>query len=132
MDAFEKIIMTMRNEAKNGVESSSFGIAEMTSENTLSYNGLDLEEDDIIIPDHLKEREIEATVEVKTESVADHSHPLSPGSTGDAGGHYHDIKLEKKKVKIGQGLKEGDSVFGIMIEYDDDEKFLILCKIGGE
>ena len=131
MDAYEKLIMTMRNEAAKEIDLPSFGFAEMTSESSLNYNGLDFDEDDIIIADHLVEREVEVTATAKTESVEDHSHPLSPGSTGSAGGHYHDIKLNKKKVKIHSDLKEGDTVFGFMVDYEDDEKFLILCKVGG-
>lgn len=118
MDAYEKLIKTMRNEAKQGIDLPSYGLAVMTSETSLSYNGLELEEDDIIIPDHLSQKvvkKVDFTIEdnVSSPNIGYHRHPWTDNS------QYTRL------------LKEGDVVFGFMIEEDDDQKFLIVCRIGG-
>ena len=48
MNPYEKLIKTMREEAKNGVDMTSFGLATMTGEKTLTYNGMEFEEDDCL------------------------------------------------------------------------------------
>ena len=118
MDAFEKLIKTMRNEARQGIDLPSFGLAVMTSATSLSYNGLELEEDDIIIPDHLKHKvvkKVDFTIEdnVSSPNIGYHRHPWSDQS------------------QYTTTLAEGDTVFGFMIEQDDEPKFLVLCRIGG-
>ena len=126
MNAYEKIIKTMREEAKNGVDLPSFGFAEMTSETSLNYNGLDFEEDDIVFAEHLKTREVKVTLN-KTIETEKYPEPE------EEPGHKHKVKinLNKEKVKVTTTLKEGDVVFGFIVDYDDDEKFLVLCKVGG-
>lgn len=118
MDAYEKLIKTMRNEAAQGISLPSYGLAVMTSETTLSYNGLELEADDIIIPDHLaikvvKKVDFEIEDDVPSPNVDHHRHTW------------------KDKSKFTELLAEGDVVFGFMIEQDDEQKFLIVCRIGG-
>lgn len=119
MDAYEKLLKTMRAEAKQGIDLPSYGLAVMTSDTTLTYNGLELEEDDIIIPDHLTTKtvkKVDFTIEDNAPSPNEgyHRHPWTDKS------EYTD--------EIG----EGDIVFGFMIEQDDEQKFLIVCRIGGE
>ena len=119
MDAYEKLIKTMRNEAQQGIELPSYGIATMTGLDSLSYNGLELEADDIIIPEHLSEKlvkKVDFTIEdnVASPNEGYHRHPWTD------------------KSKCIEALKEGDTVFGFMIDEDDEQKFLVLCRIGGE
>ena len=119
MDAYEKLIKTMRDEASKGVDMPSYGMAVMTGADSLSYNGLELEVDDIIIPDHLA---IKWATEVDIEVDDDVSSP-------NEGHHRH---TWTDKTTYTKPLEEGDIVFGFMITEDDDQKFLIMCRIGGE
>ena len=114
MDAYEKMIMTMRNEAQNSVQGSSFGLAVMTGTDTLTYNGLELDADDILIADHLTMRRL---------SRLDFSIQSSGGTS-----HSHGWTDQSEYI---EPLAEGDIVFGVMIESDDDQKFLVLCRVGG-
>ena len=115
MNGYEKLIMTMRKEAKNGVNETSFGLAEMTGEKTLTYNGMDFDEDDLLFADHLLKPRLE---------VLDFENKKNIPLPDDESHHYH--KWEDKSTYI-EPLKSGDIVFGLMI----DEKFLVLCRVGG-
>lgn len=118
MDAFEKMIKTMREEAKKGVKLPSFGLAEMTGADSLIYHGMKFEADDILVADHLtKKRLTKLDFEIKRE------YPIE-----DTEHHYH--KWEDKSEYI-KPLKSGDVVFGFLINADDDEKFLVMCRVGG-
>jgi len=88
---------------------------------------LTIDADFIDVCENVTERKIEITIQAKTESVEDHTHPLSPGSTGEAGGHEHDIKLTKKKITIHNALKVGDKV--AMLRRARGQKFLIIDKV---
>jgi len=119
MNPYEKLIKTMREEAKNGVDSTSFGLATMTSATTLSYNGMEFEEDDILISDHLTQ-----DIVTKVDFTIDDNTPSE-----HEGYHVHPWTDKSKKIKK---LKRDDLVFGILIDADDDDqKFLVLCRIGG-
>lgn len=118
MNPYEKLIKTMREEAKNGVDSISMGLATMTGEKTLTYNGMEFDEDDILFSDHLTSRavkKVDFTIEdnVASPNEGYHRHPWTD------------------KSKYMSKLDEGDVVFGILIDTDDDQKFLVLCRIGG-
>lgn len=109
----------MREEAKNGVDSTSFGLATMTSATTLTYNGMEFEEDDILISDHLTQ-----DIVTKVDFTIDDNTPSE-----HEGYHVHPWTDKSKKIKK---LKRDDLVFGILIDADDDDqKFLVLCRIGG-
>lgn len=118
MNPYEKLIKTMREEAKNGVDSISMGLATMTGEKTLTYNGMEFDEDDILFSDHLTQKimkKVDFTIGDNTPSEHEgyHVHPWTD------------------KSKYISKLDEGDLVFGILIDTDDDQKFLVLCRIGG-
>ena len=115
MNGYEKLIMTMRKEAKNGVNETSFGLAEMTGEKTLSYNGMDFDEDDVLFADHLLKPRLE---------VLDFELKKNIPLPDDDEHHYHKWKDESTYI---EPLKSGDVVFGLLV----DEKFLVLCRIGG-
>lgn len=119
MNPYEKLIKTMRDEAKNGVNMASFGLATMTSANSLTYNGMEFEEDDILVADYLTQ-DLITKVDFTIGDNAPSEHE---------GYHVHPWTDKSKKIKK---LKENDLVFGIIIDADDDDqKFLILCRIGG-
>ena len=116
MNAYEKLIKTMRNEAKNGVSGSSYGLATIT-DTGLTYNGMDFEDDDILYADYLtKPRLTTLDFLIKKEQPYEETH------------HNHDWKDKSEYI---EPLAAGDVVFGILIKADDDEKFLALCRIGG-
>lgn len=117
MDAYEKIIKTMRDEASKEINMPSFGFAEMTSEKSLIYNGLDFDEDDVIFADYLLSPPVrKVDFEITQEQTYHETH------------HNHGWTDKSKNV---EKLRAGDTVFGIMVDYDEDEKFLVLCRIGG-
>lgn len=120
MDAYEKIIKTMREEAgkEAGDMLPSFGLAEMTGEKTLSFNGLDFDEEDVLFADYLLNRaikKVDFTIgdDTPSENEGHHVHPWTD------------------KSKYMSKLAAGDTVFGFIIDDDDDEKFLVLCRVGG-
>lgn len=117
MNGYEKLIMILRDEAKKSVPGASYGLAVMTSSDTLTYNGLSLDADDIVFADHLQKKRL-----CKLDFEIDHEENLPEG--------HHNHGWEDKSTYI-KPLKEGDVVFGIMLNVDDDEKFLVLCRIGG-
>lgn len=118
MNPYEKIIKTMRNEANNGVEKSSFGLAVMTGADSLTYNGMEFEAEDCLFADHLLEKRLKnldfkINDDTPSENEGHHVHPWTD------------------KSKYIPALKSGDTVFGILISTDEDQKFLVLCRIGG-
>ena len=58
MNPYEKLIKTMREEAKNGVNMASFGLATMTGAKSLVYNGMDFDADDCLFADHLLKKRV--------------------------------------------------------------------------
>lgn len=117
MNGYEKLIMIFRDEAKKSVPGSSYGLAVMTGDDTLSYNGLELDSDDVVFADYLtKKRLTKLDFEINQEEPLPESH------------HNHEWTDKSTYIK---SLKEGDVVFGIMLDVDDEEKFLVLCRIGG-
>jgi hypothetical protein len=119
MNPYEKLIKTMREEAKNGVDMTSFGLATMTGEKTLTYNGMEFEEDDCLFADHLLKPRLE---------VLDFENKKNIPIPDDEEHHYHKWKDNSTYI---EPLKSGDTVFGILIDTDDDQKFLVLCRVGG-
>ena len=115
MNAYEKLLMTMRTEAGRSVKTASAGLAVMTGDRTLSYNGLELEEEDILIADHLK---------VKRMKQFDLEIRESYGSSEVM--HTHGWVDHSEYI---EPLKEGDIVYGTMLGTEDDRKFLVLCRI---
>jgi hypothetical protein len=118
MNPYEKLIKTMREEAQNGVDSVSMGLATMTGEKSLTYNGMEFDEDDLLFADHLTTRAVKKVDFTIEDNVA------SPNE----GYHRHPWTDKSKYISK---LDEGDVVFGILIDTDDDQKFLVLCRIGG-
>lgn len=117
MNAYEKLIMTIREESAKEVDLPSFGFATMTGEKTLNYNGLDLDEDDVIFADSLLTPAVKKVdFEITQEQTYHETH--------------HNHGWTDKSKTMGK-LNEGDTVFGIMVDYEDDEKFLVLCRVGG-
>mgnify|MGYP006908893465 CR=1 FL=1 len=85
MNPYEKLIKTMREEAKNGVDSISMGLATMTGEKTLTYNGMEFDEDDILFSDHLTQKivkKVDFTIGDNTPSEHEgyHVHPWTDKS----------------------------------------------------
>lgn len=117
MDAYEKMLKTIREESEKAVKLPSYGIAEMTGEKTLTYNGMEFDEEDVIVADYLTERSVKTV-----DFTINQEQPLGEG--------HHNHTWTNKSVYRPK-LKSGDVVFGFLIDYEDDEKFLILCRIGG-
>lgn len=117
MDGYEKLIMVMRGEAKKGVPGSSYGLAVMAGADSLTYNGMSLDADDIVFADYLTKKRVN-----KLDFDIEKEEELPEG--------HHNHKWTDKSTYI-KPLKEGDVVFGIMLDVDDEQKFLVLCRIGG-
>ena len=118
MNPYEKLIKTMRQEAANGVESASFGLATMTGAKSLTYNGMEFDDDDCLFADHLlKKRVNKLDFKINDDTPSEHT-----------GHHVHTWEDKSEYITP---LKIGDVVFGILIDTDDDKKFLVLCRIGG-
>jgi len=118
MNPYEKLIKTMREEAKNGVDMASFGLAEMTGADSLTYNGMEFEADDCLFADHLLEKRLKnLDFEIGDDEPSEHED--------------HHIHPWTDKSEYITELQSGDTVFGILIDTDEDQKFLVLCRVGG-
>lgn len=118
MNAYEKLLKTMREEAANGVASSSYGLATMTGTDSLNYKSMEFEADDCLFADHLLEKRLKKLdFDIEDNEPSEHE-----------GKHIHPWTDKSEYIPK---LKSGDVVFGILIDTDDDQKFLVLCRIGG-
>lgn len=118
MDGYEKLLMVMRGEANRAVDMPSYGLAEMTGSDSLNYNGLEFESDDILIAEHLKERYLtKLDFQIHAQSKYDTDDPRYEAHTWT------------DKSKYSEELKKGDTVFGMMVADDDDVKFIVLAKV---
>ena len=118
MNPYEKLIKTMRQEAANGVTPASYGLATMTGADSLTYNGMEFESEDCLFADHLLEKRLKKLdFKIGDNEPSEHE-----------GKHIHPWTDKSEYIPK---LKSGDVVFGILIDTDEDQKFLVLCRIGG-
>ena len=121
MDAFEKMVIAMRQEGANK-NPPRITLAEMTSATTCDTGKEVLNADDLYVAEHL----------VKHEMVADIAESKTLKAEMDSAGepaHTHNVtKLTTKdtKLKVHSTLKKGDVVALYRL---NDEKYLILDKV---
>lgn len=119
MNPYEKMVSVMRTESNKAPKLYDGRIGIMTSANSCKYGTIELDKDDLLIPEHLTDYETEITVDWDTEDTS--------GGSGYAefATHGHDIK-GKKKIIVHNALKAGDEVY--LVRWSDD-KYLILGKV---
>lgn len=120
MNGIDKLVMVMRKEGERN-NPDPLVLGEMTASDKCNIKGMDFEGDDLYFADHLLDHEIDVTIEGwKTEARS--------GGSGYAefASHDHDIKINKKKMKVHTTLKEGDTVLCYRIS---DDKYVIIEKV---
>lgn len=123
MNSYEKIIKIMREQGTKNAGKNPFSLGIMKDKNVCEIKGMefDFTEGELIIADHLMEREAEISFSGwETESTG--------GGSGETAfeAHKHDIKAEKKKITVNTSLKAGDIVLCAPVS---DEQYAVIERM---
>lgn len=85
MNGYEKFIKIMRDESKRGVSVPFIGIGEMTSSDSCKIGSLELDNDDLLIAEHLTKNYMhKLKIDVSSShTVTDNSEYIKPLKKGD-------------------------------------------------
>ena len=114
MNPYEKMVSVMRTESNKAPKLYDGRIGVMTSANSCKYGTIELDKDDLLIPEHLTDYETEITVDWDTEDTS--------GGSGYADRHRQN---GSRKADVCHRFQH-DSY--LQVRWSDD-KYLILGKV---